>query len=195
MQKKIILGVILVVVLAGRSSFAKDPSPAQTAVSLPDPRDLYHEAVMAREKNDLLKAREIYTQILKDYPEFKDREMIAQELRDMNLDLTVANLKDPVIVHEVADGETLGKIAKKYGTTIDLIKRENGLSSNIIQVGKKLTIWTGSFSILIDKTDNTLTVKSGEQVVKIYPVSTGKEDSTPEGEFTITTKMENPVWL
>ena len=160
-----------------------------------DPRDLYHEAVAAREQNNFTKAQELYRQILKDFPDFKDRDMITLELRDLNLNLIVANLKAPVVVHDVAEGETLGKVAKKYGTTIDLIKRENQLRKNVIWVGQKLTIWTGSFNILINKTDNTLTVKNGEEIIKTYPISTGKEDSTPEGEFTITTKMVNPVWF
>jgi lipoprotein-anchoring transpeptidase ErfK/SrfK len=56
-------------------------------------------------------------------------------------------------------------------------------------------IWTGTFDIYIDKSDNFLMVKNGEQVVKTYPISTGKDNSTPEGQFTITTKMEDPVWF
>jgi lipoprotein-anchoring transpeptidase ErfK/SrfK len=38
-----------------------------------------------------------------------------------------------------------------------------------------------------------LLTQSGE-FVKSYAVATGKDDSTPEGEFIITTRIPNPVW-
>ena len=118
-----------------------------------------------------------------------------EESIDAYLNLMVSSLQAPVVTYEVVDGDTLGKIAKKYATTVDLIKRKNHLTSDVIRAGQKLTIWTGAFSILIDKSDNTLTVKNGEQIVKIYPVSSGQDNASPEGEFTITSKMENPVWF
>jgi lipoprotein-anchoring transpeptidase ErfK/SrfK len=171
------------------------PMPAAPAATLADPRDIYHQAVEARDNNDLPKAQALLGEILKDYPDFKDRDTIVQDLKSVNLQLIVSSLRSPVVTYQVAEGDSLGKIAKKYGTTIALIKLENQLRNNIIRVGQKLTVWTGNFNILINKVTNTLTVKSDDQVVKIYPVSTGKGDSSPEGEFTITTKMENPVWF
>ncbi|MBE6305497.1 MAG: LysM peptidoglycan-binding domain-containing protein [Bacteroidales bacterium] len=42
--------------------------------------------------------------------------------------------------HKVRRGETIGKIAKKYGVTISQIKKWNGLRSNTIKRGAKLKI-------------------------------------------------------
>jgi membrane-bound lytic murein transglycosylase D len=42
--------------------------------------------------------------------------------------------------HRVARGETLFSIAKRYGTTVALIKELNSLRSNVIRVGQRLTI-------------------------------------------------------
>lgn len=42
--------------------------------------------------------------------------------------------------HRVAPGETLFSIAKRYGTTVELIKETNHLRSNVIQVGQRLVI-------------------------------------------------------
>jgi membrane-bound lytic murein transglycosylase D len=42
--------------------------------------------------------------------------------------------------HRVARGETLSSIAKRYGTTVALIKELNSLQSNVIQVGQRLVI-------------------------------------------------------
>jgi membrane-bound lytic murein transglycosylase D len=42
--------------------------------------------------------------------------------------------------HRVARGETLVSIAKRYGTTVALIKELNSLSSSVIRVGQRLVI-------------------------------------------------------
>lgn len=44
--------------------------------------------------------------------------------------------------HKVRKGETLGKIAKKYGVTINSIKKENRLKNNSLTAGKYLNITT-----------------------------------------------------
>ncbi len=46
-------------------------------------------------------------------------------------------------VHVVKAGETLYSIAVRYGTTVEAIKRANGLRSNIIYVGQRLIIPSG----------------------------------------------------
>ncbi|MCF0172799.1 MAG: LysM peptidoglycan-binding domain-containing protein [Bacteroidales bacterium] len=45
------------------------------------------------------------------------------------------------VVHTVRKGETLGKIAAKYHTTVAKIKKDNGLRSDNLAVGKKLRIY------------------------------------------------------
>jgi len=40
------------------------------------------------------------------------------------------------ISHKVKKGETLGKLAKRYGTTIPVLKRVNGLKSSLIRAGR-----------------------------------------------------------
>lgn len=43
-------------------------------------------------------------------------------------------------VHKVRSGDSLDKIARRYNTTVDGLKRENGLSSNTILIGQELKI-------------------------------------------------------
>ncbi|KZN59829.1 hypothetical protein N473_02635 [Pseudoalteromonas luteoviolacea CPMOR-1] len=45
-----------------------------------------------------------------------------------------------VPVHKVANGESLSLIAQRYNVSLSALKKENGLKSNIIHVGQKLTI-------------------------------------------------------
>lgn len=49
--------------------------------------------------------------------------------------------------------------------------------------------------LIINKSNNTLYYLKGNNVVKKYPVATGKNPKdTPEGKFTIVTKYKNPAW-
>ncbi|MCB9250515.1 MAG: LysM peptidoglycan-binding domain-containing protein [Ignavibacteriales bacterium] len=50
------------------------------------------------------------------------------------------------IEHRIRNGENLGSIAMKYGTTVSKIKKWNGLRSSRIYKGKKLMIHTGNSS-------------------------------------------------
>ena len=100
----------------------------------------------------------------------------------------------PSVIHKVQNGETLGKLAKQYGTTVDLIKRRNHIERDTIRIGQTLSIWTGKLSICISKSKNTLALKYEGEVLKEYPVSTGYNSSTPAGEFTIVEKLVDPVW-
>lgn len=42
--------------------------------------------------------------------------------------------------HKVKTGDTLFNISKKYGTTVDALKRANGLTSDLIRVGQSLRL-------------------------------------------------------
>ena len=97
--------------------------------------------------------------------------------------------------HEVQTGDTIGKLVSQYGTTADLIRISNNLRGDTIRVGQKLRIWQGKFSVYVDKSQNVLFLKSGEEIIKVYHVSTGTDNSTPVGKFKIVSKLVNPVWF
>lgn len=49
--------------------------------------------------------------------------------------------------------------------------------------------------IIINKSNNTLYYLKGKELIKKYPVATGKSPIyTPEGKFTIVSKAINPAW-
>ncbi len=51
-----------------------------------------------------------------------------------------AKKKQKATTHTIKQGETLNRIAKKYGTTVDAIKKANGMKNDNIVAGKELKI-------------------------------------------------------
>lgn len=98
-------------------------------------------------------------------------------------------------VYPVKPGDSLYVLARKNHTTVELIKKINGLKKDTIYPGMKLKIHTAPFSIKIDKSKNELILYSNDKAVKKYSVATGKNNSTPVGAFKITDKLVHPTWF
>jgi LysM repeat protein len=64
----------------------------------------------------------------------------------------------------VRRGESLGAIARAYGTTVSRLKRDNGLSSNLIHPGQELRVGPVSSSAARASASGgkTYTVKRGD---------------------------------
>lgn len=96
--------------------------------------------------------------------------------------------------HVIEPGDSLVKIARQYGTTVDLLKQLNHLQGDLIRVGEKLKVPPGKFDVVVTKADNKLELRLDGKQIKTYAVSTGKDNSTPTGDFTIVTRLVHPVW-
>jgi membrane-bound lytic murein transglycosylase D len=64
--------------------------------------------------------------------------------------------------HRVRRGDSLWKLASRYGTTVDRIKRDNGLRGDQLSVGQRLLINTG-----VPTGSRTYAVRRGDTVGKI----------------------------
>jgi membrane-bound lytic murein transglycosylase D len=78
------------------------------------------------------------------------------------------------IRYRVRSGDYLGKIASKYGVTVSQIKRWNGLRSNTLKVGQRLTIHprnpsgaNSNVAVAANEDVKTYTVKSGDTLWSI----------------------------
>jgi lipoprotein-anchoring transpeptidase ErfK/SrfK len=98
------------------------------------------------------------------------------------------------IDYTVASGDSLGKLAQKFSTTIDLIKKSNNLTRDMIRVGDRLRIYQGHFAVSVSKTTNELRLTDNGKFFKRYRVGTGEYNKTPVGEFKVTTRITNPPW-
>jgi lipoprotein-anchoring transpeptidase ErfK/SrfK len=148
------------------------------------------------EKNDYIKARDIYQMILSKYQNIENILEVQESVGRLNIEILFSpTVTDKDIVYKVEPGDTLFKIADKFRTTVDLIKASNSLKSDTIQARSKLKISKAGYKILIDKSQNVLTLLLDDNTIfKVYRVSTGEDNSTPVGAFEITNKIKDPVW-
>lgn len=197
--KSWVANVLTASVLLFASGFCEaQPAPAHQETVPMDPQlaALNQKAMQARRSGELFLARSLYAQILSEFPQAPQFSQMQKQFWDVNVAIIRSPLRSrQADIYVIHDGDTLGNIARKMGTTIELIKVRNQLETDRITAGHKLSVWKGKFWISIDKSDNTLALKVGDELVKIYPVSTGKNNSSPVGEYTIKYRYTHPVWF
>jgi len=158
-------------------------------------RRLLAAAMKHREAGDLLKAKESALRTL----EVSKSPDTLNQARDLLGEINIKLLTSPHDMPEKADytvqsGDTLAVLAKKHGTTVDLIQRGNNITGSLIRIGDRLRIFSGSFSIHVDKSTNLLDLYLNKKFFKRYRVGTGEFNRTPVGEFTITDRIQEPTW-
>lgn len=143
----------------------------------------------------LVEARDSFRKAYETHPEAN----IVREAKPKAEELNMRILFSPYLdnyskEYTVQAGDSLAKIAKVFGTTVDLLRRSNNISGNTIRQGQRLKVVTVKFSVVVDKSQNLLMLKQNDDVIKVYKVSTGTNNCTPVGTFKITTKLVDPVW-
>jgi lipoprotein-anchoring transpeptidase ErfK/SrfK len=120
---------------------------------------------------------------------------IKNKLDELNAELVFSKSPSPdAFLYEVKPGDSLIKIASKYDTNYEFIMRINRKARTNIRVGERLKILTGNVTVLVDKSDYTLTLLLNGRFIKQFSVGIGKSDKTPVGEFVVDNKLINPVW-
>ncbi len=94
----------------------------------------------------------------------------------------------------VRSGDTLERIARRQGVTVELLAAANGLKGDRLAKGQTLLVPSGRFSIHVDKSDNVLTVFRDGRFFKSYRVATGRNNRTPVGTFRIADRQAQPKW-
>ena len=201
MNQRWTITIVAAVVLAAAAfaAIVKHKPSMETKVSAADTasvKEMLDEAVKNEADGDKVKARDTYARVVADHPDYDKIEDVQDRLGALSIAIITSNAKTPQTAeHEIVSGDSLGKLARQYNTTTELIKKSNNLKSDVIRVGQKLRIWTAPFNLLVDKSQNILILKSSDEVVKVFTVSTGTNNSTPVGQFKITSKLVDPVWF
>lgn len=158
---------------------------------------LISQAVQAQIKGDFLSAKNAYQELINNAPS-SSNEMANWQKKAEGLNIKL--LFSPAItpqsaLYEIKPGDSIVKIAREFKTTPELITRSNNISGDRIFPGRKIKVSNAPFSIAVDKSQNVLMLKSDEEVIKTYIVSTGVNNSTPLGTYKIVNKLQNPTWF
>lgn len=172
---------------------AAQPPPEQT---VPNPQQQNFRAICALASNKSLEeARQKGYALL---AQTKDPALTASLetlLGQLNIELILSQARMPEKEeYVVRSGDSLARIARKFKTTVDLIKKSNALQRSMLHPGDRLRIFKGTFTLTISKSRNDLVVKVNDRFFKRYRVGTGKFGTTPTGTFVITEKIEQPPW-
>ena len=210
MQKKALIVItVLIAVIIGTllvykilTSPIKQPPKEDAGASLKinktsgEEKELFDIASKYEQSEDLLNLRGTYRKIIEKFPNSSNVQAAQEGLENTNIRILFSPIPTPdSFYYEVIKGDILSKIAKKFFTTQDLIVRANNLKNpEIVPLGKKIKIHNEKFSIVVDKSQNILTLKSADKIVKTYRVSTGLNNCTPVGTFKITNKIVDPPW-
>ena len=157
----------------------------------------YHEALTLEQNGgSLALARSKYIEALKKTADAAIRSDIESRLSRIGCQLVMTpSLMPEKQEYVVQGGDSLDRIAKKFGTTIDLLEKGNMLSRpDMIRAGDRLHVLTGKFSIEVSKSRNELVLLLNKEFFKKYSVGTGKFGKTPVGAFVVDVKMKEPPW-
>lgn len=215
----LIIGIILFIFLLIFLTMRLHGKPAVlTAQGSLTVSGLFVELQDAQSRGDLSAQKSAYQKLINNFSNNKDINSWQKKSDDINIKILfspmLASKLDKEALHKnnsadegltsgmsidakeyvVQPLDNLNKIARQFNTTVEFIKKSNGLSSNRINPGDSLRIWAGKFSIFVDKSQNILVLKSNDEIVKTYTVSTGLNNSTPVGTFKVVNKLMNPVW-
>lgn len=124
------------------------------------------------------------------------------------------NIEKYMLVHPVKPGESYSALAAKYGTTIEAIKRLNGIpaDNNVLRLGRRLLIYPGPWRIVVRKGPRLLELyncsrQAGQSSDRLYAVfdvglgaarqNAGREfrhfEQTPESGLVLAGGRRNQV--
>lgn len=194
MNKKLIWGLAAVIILGFALGAFFKPEENENGAR-PERTVSFAEANRLRERGQYTRAREL----LKEKKENLTDPALIKEARDkiyeINIEMLFSSYEDECSkIYQVQAGDALSRIARRFNTTVALIKRANNLTSDRIIPGQRLKVNTCGFSIVVDKSRNRLFLRREGDIFKTYTVATGEAGSTPEGKFEIVNKLIEPTW-
>ena len=130
------------------------------AMVAPDPgAKRFDAAIELIKQNQLEPAREALYKLLAQFPESRTCDEARRIIGEMNLDSLfspnqITGKKDYI----VQPGDSLGRIAAKNDTTVDMIVRMNGLAGTTLQPGDHLIVVPLHFDVVVDVSSQVVTL-------------------------------------
>ena len=91
---------------------------------------LHAKLIVAHQSKNLIEERRILEQILSNPSEVAEFETFVKEWEHVMFEIIHSNINTPEAqLYVVKTGDTLGKIAKEFSTTVELIQKRNKLKN------------------------------------------------------------------
>lgn len=166
-------------------------------VSDPTVKGFVAQAQASLERGEYDRARSMGFKAMDAAGNARDRDQAARVLSQVHDKMLGAGTNMPELKsYKVQYGDALSKIARKFGTTVGVIKKVNNLKDDRINFGQNLLILQGKWSVVVDLSDKTCDLQLNDKFFKRYKAGVGRPDSpTPEGTFKIVEKLKNPAWF
>lgn len=132
-------------------------------------------------------ARALWSGFLERFPDSPRAAEARRALTPLNVaDLFSPRPDDSKTIHTVARGDSLYKIARQNGTTIDLVARANGLEGTMLQIGQQLVVPKLQITATADRQAGTLRLDNHGEFLAEYPLLSARITAVPEGTGTET---------
>lgn len=188
-----------------KTSVAPDRAPAQTSVSPAVPSTVtgktMRQVATARDARNYVEVRQECLRILKAgevQPGSDSWKKIVEMLGEANLKILTSDIPFPEKkeLYTVKRNDALQPLARAFNTTVEAIQMSNGMrpDNHTIRIGQTLRIYRGDWRIVVSKSERLLYLYDGDDLFKVYSVGIGRQNRTPTGTFSITSKVKNPDW-
>ncbi|MGB0715434.1 MAG: L,D-transpeptidase family protein [Phycisphaerae bacterium] len=181
------------------SGDAGTPSQAQLVSNPSDWLQRFRAGEQAQSSGDLIAARSHFSAAMLAGATGEKRMQLRGLLTEIGNQTIFSNrlMKGDTLVerYTIRTGDSLGKIAKKYQITPELIASINGIQNmNMIRAGQDIKVIRGPFRALVYKSDHGMDLYLGDTYARHYPVGLGADDGTPTGKWKVGTKLVNPTY-
>lgn len=179
------------------------PLTAERAKEAPIPNQTVEALIESGKKalanDDLVPARSYFSEALVASRDPAERTALRAELTRIGNETVFSGRiipNDPHVERYVIQpGDSLGKIAKAYRVSDELLAKINGIrDKNRIRAGQAIKVIKGPFRAVVYADDYTLGIYLGDTFVKQFPVGLGEDGSTPRGTWKVLNKLVNPTY-
>lgn len=181
--------------VAPQPEIATESTPVTEQPLSPDAQRTFDQAQSLAAAGKLAEASKLLGQVISSSPDgsLKNNALRTQGRINMKLflsDVPTENKKRYVI----QPGDSLDRIARRNDTTVDLIRKMNGIEGNLIYPGASLMLPAAPLVVKVDKSARHLDLMMNGKLFKRYIVGLGRYGKTPLGEFHTVVHQKNPDW-
>jgi lipoprotein-anchoring transpeptidase ErfK/SrfK len=175
---------------------SESPAPAASATaSAADMQRMYDQAQAQLAAGNLTRAAALFGEVA---AKSNHSDLTRNALRVMgrlNAQLFLSEIPSEFKKsYVIQPGDSLDRIARKNDTTVELLRKMNGIEGDLIYPGARLFVPAAPFVVKVDKSERRLDLTINGKLFKRYSVGVGRYGKTPVGTFYTVVHQENPDW-